>query len=144
MWILDLPGCAKATGEQTGGTYSLVEAVCRPGYATPQHIHYLEDEAVYVLAGRLTFYFGARQVLAVPGSYVYLPRGIAHGFRVHEVTPARMLCWTVPASADHRQSPEAARTSPLGAATLELETLADLAARYKIDVLGPLPDTDTT
>ena len=143
LWMLDLPGCAKATGEQTGGTFCLVEAVCPPGYATPQHIHYLEDEAVYVLAGRLTFFFGARQVMAIPGSYVYLPRGVAHGFRVQGDTPARTLCWTVPAGADQRQSPEAARTSLFGTATLELETLADQAARYKIDVLGPLPDTDT-
>ncbi len=139
FWILDLPGRAKATGEQTGGTFSLVEALCPPGYATPQHIHYLEDEAVYVLAGQLTFYSGGSQVTAVPGSYVYQPRGIAHGFRVLGETPARMLCLTVPA-ADQSDPPEASRVSPLGPATLELETRADLAARYKIDVLGPLPD----
>lgn len=142
FWILDLPGRAKATGEQTGGAFGLVEALCPPGYATPQHIHYLEDEAVYVLAGRLTVFSGSRQVAAVPGSYVYQPRGIAHGFRVQGDAPARILCLTVPASADQSDPPGASRLSPLGPAALELETLADLAARYKIDVLGPLPDCE--
>ncbi len=139
FWILDLPGHAKATGKQTGGAFSLVEALCPPGYATPLHIHYLEDEAVYVLAGQLTFVSGGRQVTAVPGSYVYLPRGIAHGFRVDAEAPARVLCLTVPASDEQCGPPAAASPCSLGPAVLELETLADLAARYKIDVLGPLP-----
>jgi quercetin dioxygenase-like cupin family protein len=142
FWILGLPGCAKATGEQTGGVFSLVEAQCPPGHATPLHIHYLEDEAMYVLEGCLTFFSGDRQMAAIPGSYVYLPRGRAHGFRVDGDTPARILCLTVPAGADQGPPPEISRASLLGPATLELETIADLAARYKIDVLGPLPDSD--
>ena len=140
FWILGWPGHAKATSEQTGGTFSLVEALCPPGYATPLHIHYLEDEAVYVLDGCLTFYSAGRPVAAVPGSYVYLPRGLAHGFRVHGETPARMLCLTIPAGADQGPPPETSRVPLLGPAVLELETLADLAARHKIEVLGPLPD----
>jgi quercetin dioxygenase-like cupin family protein len=140
--MLDLPGRAKATGEHTGGVFSLVEAMCPVGYATPLHIHYLEDEAVYVLDGRLTFFCGDQQVAAVRGSFVYLPRGIAHGFRVDGEGPASLLCLTVPAAADQCPPPVTSRAHPLGPATLELETLADLAARFKIDVLGPWPDSD--
>ncbi len=143
FWILGLPGSAKATGQQTGGMFSLVEALCPPGYATPLHIHYLEDESVYVLDGCLTFYSAGRAVAAVPGSYVYLPRGLAHGFRVEGDAPARLLCLTVPASADQGPTPELSRASVLGPATLELETLAELAAQYKIDVLGLLPASNT-
>ena len=139
VWILDLPGHAKATGDQTGGGFRLVEAVCPPGYASPLHIHYLEDEAAYVLEGRITFFTGRRQVEVVAGSYVYLPRGIAHGFRVASDAPARILCFTVPACPDQGCLPGAAQTAPLGPASLEIETLADLAARCKTDVLGSLP-----
>jgi quercetin dioxygenase-like cupin family protein len=142
FWILGLPGRAKATSEQTGGVFSLVEALCPPGYTTPLHIHYLEDEAVYVLDGCLTFYSAGRAVTAVPGSYVYLPRGLAHGFRVDGHASARLLCLTVPASANQGPTPELSRASLLGLATLELETLAELAAHYKIDVLGPLPGSN--
>jgi quercetin dioxygenase-like cupin family protein len=140
FWILDLPGHAKATAEQTGGGFSLVEAVCPPGYASSLHIHYLEDEAAYVLEGRMTFFIGRQQVKAVAGSYVYLPRGIAHGFRVPGDAPARMLCFSIPACASLACPPGTAPSSPLGPGVGHIETLADLAARYKIDVLGPLPD----
>jgi quercetin dioxygenase-like cupin family protein len=45
-----------------------------------------------VLDGCLTYYSAGRLMAAVPGSYVYLPRGLAHGFRVDGDTPARILC----------------------------------------------------
>lgn len=146
FWTLGLPGRAKATGEQTGGAFSLVEALCPPGYATPLHIHYTEDEAIYVLEGRLTVYCGNEKVNAGSGSYVFQPRGIAHGFRTDGESPARLLCLTLPAGRDQGR-PEAGATEREqdlpSAVMLELETLADLAARYKIEVLGPLPDADT-
>ncbi len=140
FWILGLPGQAKATGEQTAGMFSLVEALCPPGYATPLHIHYQEDEALYVLEGRLSVTTGGATTRAAAGSFLYQPRGIAHGFRVDGDTPARILCQTVPATLDHGPLEGAGQPSLLGPAALELESLADLAARYRIDVLGPLPE----
>ena len=145
FWTLGLPGWAKATGEQTGGAFSLVEALCPSGYATPLHIHYTEDEAIYVLEGVLTIFCGAETVTAMSGSYVYQPRGIAHGFLTEGESPARFLCLTVPAGRD-QGSPELGEAeSGLAlppAVVLELETLANLAAKYKIEVLGPLPNPE--
>jgi quercetin dioxygenase-like cupin family protein len=138
FWVLGLSGCARAAGEHTGITLSLVEAHCPPGYATPLHVHDLEDEAVYVLEGHLTFYSGGLTIPAVPGTYIYQPRGLAHGFRVQGASAARILCMTVPAGSDQR-APDISQASLLGPAILELETPAALAARYRIDVRGPLP-----
>jgi quercetin dioxygenase-like cupin family protein len=140
FWILGLPGQAKASGAQTGGMFSLVEMLCPPGYATPMHIHYQEDEALYVLEGQLSVITGGATTFAAAGSYLYQPRGIAHGFRVTGAKPARLLCQTVPAGVDHGPLAGQAQPSLLGPAALELETLADLGARYQIDVLGPLPE----
>ena len=39
----------KAASEQTAGAFNLFEVCCPPGFATPLHIHYAEDVAVYVL-----------------------------------------------------------------------------------------------
>jgi quercetin dioxygenase-like cupin family protein len=144
FWVLGLPGRAMAAGEQTGGAFSLVEAFCPAGYATPLRIHYLEAEAVYVLEWQLTFYSSDQPVRAVAGSYVYLPRGLAHGFRVEGAGPARLLCLSVPAGVDQGSLPEPSGASLLGPAALELESIADLAAQYKIDVLGPLPGCDAS
>jgi quercetin dioxygenase-like cupin family protein len=122
----------KATSEQTDGVFNLFEASCPPDYATPLHIHYTEDVAVYVLEGALTFFWGSDKKEARVGSYFYQPRGTPHGFCVKGATPARILYMTMPAGFDRfvieHKLPET-----------KYEPEAD-AARYKIEILGPLPD----
>ena len=120
----------KATSDQTGSTFNLFEVSCPPDYATPLHIHYTEDVAVYILEGMLTFFWGNEKKDAVPGSYFYQPRGTPHGFRVEGRTPARILYMTVPAGFDHFVLEHKLPTP---------ESEAD-AARYKIEILGPLPE----
>lgn len=121
----------KATTEQTGGVFNLFEVSCPPDYTTPLHIHYTEDVAVYVLQGTLTVFLGSEKKEAVAGSFSYQPRGTPHGFRVEGPTPARILYMTIPAGFDRF--------------VIEQELLAPrsesemVAARYKIEVLGPLP-----
>jgi quercetin dioxygenase-like cupin family protein len=122
----------KATSEQTGGVFNLFEVCCPPGYATPLHIHYTEDVAVYVLESTLIFFWGSEKKEAVAGSYFFQPRGTPHGFCVEGNTPARILYMTVPAGFD-RFVLKHKLPNP------ESEPEAD-AARYKIEILGPLPD----
>jgi quercetin dioxygenase-like cupin family protein len=122
----------KATSEQTGGVFNLFEVSCPPGYATPLHIHYAEDVAVYVLEGTLTFFWGSEKKEAVAGSYFFQPIGTPHGFYVEGSTPVRILYMTFPAGFDRfviEQEQPAPKSEP--------ETDA---ARYKIEILGPLPE----
>jgi quercetin dioxygenase-like cupin family protein len=121
----------KATSEQTDGVFNLFEAICPPNYATPLHIHYSEDVAVYVLEGTLTFFWGSEEREAVAGSFFYQPRGTPHGVRVEGNTPARILYLTVPAGFDRFVLEHKLLDS-----RSEPETVA---ARYKIEILGPLP-----
>jgi len=122
----------KATWEQTGGGFNLFEISCPPDYATPLYIHYAEDVAVYVLEGVLTFYWGNEKKEAVAGSYFFQPRGTPHGFRVKGGSPARILLTTFPAGFDRFVVEQELPVPNLEAATA--------AARYKIEVLGPLPE----
>jgi quercetin dioxygenase-like cupin family protein len=124
--------CVKATREQTGEAFNLFEVTCPTGYATSLHIHYAEDVAVYVLEGALTFFWGSEKKEAVPGSYFYQPRGTPHGFRVEGAMPARILYMTIPAGFDRFVIEH-----KLPAPKTESETEA---ARYKIEILGPLPE----
>ena len=121
----------KATSEQTGGAFNLFETSCPPDYATPLQIHYTEDVAVYVLEGALTFFWGSEKREAAVGSFFYQPRGTPHGFRVEGARPAQILYMTMPAGFD-RFVLEHKLPIP------ESESEAD-AARYKIEILGPLP-----
>lgn len=122
----------KATTEQTGGVFNLFEVSCPPEYATPLHIHYAEDVAVYVLEGELAFFWGTDKKKAVAGSFFYQPRGTPHGFRVEGGTPAQILYMTIPAGFDRFVAEQG---QPVPAS----ESGTD-AARYKIEILGPLPE----
>ena len=119
-----------ASAIQTGGAFNLFDVLCPIGFATPLHIHYAEDVAVLVLEGALTFFWGDEKNDAVVGSYFFHPKGTPHGFRVEGETPARILYLTIPAGLD--------------GFVIEQATTSDLdctrnAARYKIEILGPLP-----
>ena len=121
----------KATSEQTDGAFNLFDAVCPPGFATPLHIHYAEDVAVFVLDGALTFFWGDEKCEARAGSFLFQPKGTPHGFRVNGDSPARILYLTIPAGFDRfilEHQPTAQKSEP-----------EEDAARYKIEILGPLP-----
>ena len=122
----------QATSEQTGGMFNQFEASCPPDYATPLLIHYTEDVAIYVLEGVLTFFWGSEKKEGVAGSFFYQPRGTPHGFRVEGGTAARILYMTIPAGFDQFVI-EHNRPNSMSEAELD-------AARYKIEILGPLPD----
>ena len=122
----------KATFEQTGGVFNLFEVSYPPDYATPLHIHYTEDVGVYVLEGKLKFFWGNEKRAAAAGCFFYQPRGTPHGFRVEGRAMARILYLTMPAGFD-RFILEHEMLTP------ESQSEAD-AARYKIEILGPLPE----
>ena len=122
----------KATSQQTGGVFNLFDVTCLPGFTTSLHIHYAEDVAVYVLEGALTVFWGGEKKEAVAGSYFFQPRGTPHGFRVEGATPARILYMTFPAGLDRFVIEQ-----DLLAPNLEPATAA---ARYKIEILGLLPE----
>lgn len=71
----------KATGEQTGGRFCLVEQ-SRKGLATPLHRQPADEETFYVLEGELRFYLGGEPIAATAGATVYVPPGATHAFEV--------------------------------------------------------------
>src|ERR1700724_3789352 len=48
------------------------------------HVHHSDDEAWHVLEGELTFRYRDRTDIAVPGSTVFIPAGVAHTFTAGE------------------------------------------------------------
>ena len=81
-----------ATGEDTGGAYSLFEAIVPPGDpGPPLHIHKNEDEAFYILKGEFSISIGDDEFRAYPGDFAFLPRGISHSFKSNSEEVGRML-----------------------------------------------------
>ena len=111
-----------ASGDQTGGSYSLLEQVLPQGPAAPPHVHEGMDEVFYLLDGEATFLLGDRVERAGTGSFVFIPRGTVHGFRVDSPSVQLLNLYT-PAGFE--------RTLPLLAQPTEQRTLppAGLAPR---------------
>ena len=141
LWFLgNVLTRVKATGEQTGGAYGLIDQVVPAGFASPWHVHHAEDETFYVLEGTLTFLCGETRVVGGPGTFVYGPRGVPHGFRTALDAPARLLVLNTPAGFERfvmELSEPATDVSSPPSAPPDLERLMTVAARYDIDILGP-------
>lgn len=104
-------------------------------------MHHNEDEIFYIIEGEATFISGDRVIKAAAGSYVFLPCNIAHGFRTD--TPARLLLQTFPAGFEQfviEMSEPAKELTLPPAGPPDMEKLMKLAAKYGIDILGPLPE----
>jgi quercetin dioxygenase-like cupin family protein len=142
VWFLDTLTLVKATGEQTGGAFGLVEQVLPSGSGSPYHVHHAEDEAFYVLEGEVSFVSGDQWTRATAGSYIFLPRDIPHGFRTE--TPSRVLILTTPAGFEQFliEAGKPARELALPPAEPpDMGMLIAAAEKYRIDILGPLPET---
>ena len=145
--FLGIPTLIRSTGETTNGAFGLIEHwMMLPGFASPYHTHHLEDEAFYVLEGELTVVCDGKWLKAGPGTYVFGPREIPHGFKVVGTAPVRMLLLCAPAGFEHlvldMSEPATELTSP--SAPPDMAKLMVLAAKYKIDILGPLPEETGT
>jgi mannose-6-phosphate isomerase-like protein (cupin superfamily) len=147
LWWLGMLATIKATKEQTGGQYTLVEILAPDGYEAILHVHHQEDEGFYILEGEMTFYVGEQTVKARPGSYLLGPKDVPHAFTV-DSGPARLLFVLSPAGLEGliREMGEPARSlevppQPQGPPDeAEMERMAAIAARYGAEILGPPPN----
>jgi mannose-6-phosphate isomerase-like protein (cupin superfamily) len=132
----------KATGEETGGDYGLLEHLIAPGDASTWHVHHAEDETFYVVAGRLTVGVGEERFAVGPGGYAFGPRGIPHGFRNDAATPARVLLMATPAGFERFVRALAVPVEPgvPDPVSPDMGQLMAVAAEYQIEILGPFPE----
>jgi quercetin dioxygenase-like cupin family protein len=143
-WFLNSLNIVLATSESTGGAFSLVHHTAPPDHATPYHLHHIEDEASFVLDGEFTFICEGKKTVLGPAGYIFLPRNLPHGIRCTSATPSTMLILAMPGTGYvgmmiEMAKPAAQRVLPQPTAP-DIEKLTMLCAKYKIDVLGPLPD----
>ena len=140
--FLGLPTLVRATSRTTNGAFGLIESWMPPGFASPYHTHHLEDEAFYVLEGELAVVCDGKWMTASPGTYVFGPRNIPHGFKVQGDAPARLLLICTPGGFEQfvleLSEPEPAPGVP--PSVPDMAKLAAVAAKYSIDILGPLPE----
>src|SRR3954464_9566390 len=99
-WVVGDHYTVKASGEDTGEAFALIEVLVPPQSGPPPHVHRREDEAFYVLEGEFEVHIDDQRLIAGPGSWVTLARGSLHHFKNIGSTPARMLILATPAGLD--------------------------------------------
>ncbi len=126
----------KATGEETGGAFALLEATEPPGFGPPLHIHHDAAEAFYVLAGEYRIFIDERAYACPAGSFVFIPAGIRHGFRVGDAPSRKLNLYTPTAMVGYFEQLSAAITS----GRADADRLDEIARRHHMEVLGPVPE----
>jgi quercetin dioxygenase-like cupin family protein len=77
----------KLMSDQTGDEFSTFEETAPAGAGTPLHIHRTSDEVIHLMSGELIVRLGANAIIANPGAWIYIPRGMTHGWRTTAVCP---------------------------------------------------------
>jgi len=148
LWWMGGLATIKATAEQTGGRYTLVEILVPefPMEESLLHVHHFEDEGFYILEGEMTFYVGDQTIKASPGSFLFGPKDVPHAFSV-DSGPARLLFVLSPAGMEGliREMGEPARALSIPPSPeeppdeAEMGRLMAIAERYGGEMLGPPP-----
>lgn len=89
----------KATGPDTDGALTLLEADEPANFGPPLHLHREAAEAFYVLEGEYFIFIEGAEHRCPAGTFIFIPAGIEHGFRVggarsgNSTCTCRRRCW---------------------------------------------------
>jgi len=116
---IDLGGfrmSVKAADEQTNGAFSLLEADEPAGFGPPL----LDD----------------REFVCPAGSFIFIPAGLPHGFRVGGVASRKLVLFAPAAMVGYFDDVAAATK----AGDVDSDRLSEIALRYSMEVIGPVPE----
>jgi quercetin dioxygenase-like cupin family protein len=91
------PTTFKLLSEQTGGSVSVFEELVPVGAGTPLHIHRTSDETIHLLAGELKIRLGTQVTTIGAGTWVFISRDTAHGWKNCGQEPVRAAFMFSPA-----------------------------------------------
>jgi mannose-6-phosphate isomerase-like protein (cupin superfamily) len=146
LWHLGALMTFKALTSETDGKFWALEGFADKHMAVPLHVHTHEDEMWFVLEGEIAFTLGDETRIGRPGTFVYIPRGVAHTFQIKSET-ARWFGVGIDGTLDQwffeTGEPAQARTlPPPSAAPPDERAISAIVASlkaYGTDTLGPPP-----
>jgi Cupin domain len=94
---------------------------------------------VYILEGEAALVINGKWIKAGPGAFAFGPREVPHGFKIGGSEPARLPILATPGGFE-RFVMELSEPMTAPAGPPDMAKLAAVAAKYKIDILGPLPE----
>ena len=136
---IDLGGfrmTVKATHADTSGAFTLLEADEPADFGPPLHVHRDAAEAFYVLEGEYILFVDGHEHPCPAGSFVFIPAGIEHGFRVGSAASRKLNLYAPAAMVGYFDDVSAAISS----GHIESDALSEIALRYGMEVRGPVPE----
>jgi len=126
----------KATADDTGGAFSLLEATEPPGFGPPLHVHTNAAEAFYVLDGLYRIFVDDDVFECPAGSFIYIPAGRRHGFRVGDVASRKLNLYAPAAMTGYFDE----LSVLIATGEPDPDAVDRIGRRYGMDVLGPVPE----
>lgn len=120
-----------AAGADTGGAYEIFELSGPRASGPPPHSHPW-SEAYVLLEGEVEVTLGERKLNATPGSFVNIPAGLTHAYRVLS-EGARFIVVTSPAGAGAFFADVDRETG----GAMDLEKIIEVALRHGLTVPPP-------
>lgn len=126
------------TGEESNGSYFILDCLVGPGGGPPAHRHQREEESFYLLEGELTVTVEDRTFAMKAGDFVHFPRGTVHGFQNVGLGFARMLATFSPAGmegwfrAAYDPAPDRT-TAPPPPTEAMLQRMGEAAERFGVE-----------
>lgn len=123
------------TGQDSRHT-SMFDWTIPPGFATGLHVHRVQEETFYLLEGECEWRVGDRVVRATPGTYLFVPPGVAHNIANITTKPARVLMTVSPPGHEHYFRKLAELAAQAGRP--DAQAVGELRAHYDTDQLSAL------
>ena len=123
------------TGKDTRHT-SMFDWTIPAGFATGLHVHRVQEETFYVLEGECEWRVGDRVVRATPGTFLFVPPGVAHDIANVSAAPARVLMTVSPPGHEHYFRKLAELAGQGG--HRDANAIGELRARHDTDQLSAL------
>ena len=126
----------KADTDLASAAFTLLEAAEPPGFGPPMHIHRNADEAFYVLEGEYRIFVEDREFVCPAGSFILIPSGIRHGFRVGDAPSRKLNLYSPGVMVGYFDELSAA----IARGEADPAMLDEIAGRHGMEVVGPVPE----
>ena len=129
------------SGTQTGGVFTLLEALVLPEAGPPPHAHHGEEETFFLLQGHMVFTVAGGDVPRPPRRNDLRAENVAHSYRNVGESPAKMVFMYSPAGMD-AMFPEIGKPGRRGVVgppldPADLVAMAGVAEKYNFSFITP-------
>ena len=83
------PNDCKVSSQDTNGAMCVFEFI--GGSCGPRHLHYAQDEWIYIIEGEFKFDVGDRRFRVAPGESVFVPRNVPHVWACVSGKPGKII-----------------------------------------------------